>query len=734
MPERLQLPIAPSGPQLGAHVAALDLLAARLDALPSRSRWPARVPLNSKASFEGEVVHTNEIKVNVSGDWWVEMSAHEAADYVRRRRDALLHEQARLMDGKPPSTEDHVAKSLGLAMRLNPEEIKFDPLFAHPVKESKRKHEEKAKEKQKEKAVPAPAADDLPDSLQRLVDLVGTQMQDKLNIPSPTGGKDTVETDEGLPIHEIREALDGSALTPMPEGEGEGAVTLPEEDGDYWSEEAVARREELRRRIFHDGSDTEEDDDDDMDVDAAEEAKPPTPPVAHPAASASTASLVPPEDVDMGDEPTPSLSRSSSISQPPKSILKAPSRKKSVSFDASVPLPPDSPPVRGMPIGVQVPDSGPKTIPILNAPKPGQRKEPFGGFRRGFLQAGPPPVPQIVEVPPDAPAPAPVQEDTPMEAEPAPQPKKQSLFAQRRAQAAGPSFPKLADTPPMVTMKHAVQEKSAVPVAPSRPLNAPPSVGPARAAPDHMDEDTDDDDDEYGDLGEFSDDEEDEYNLDEALLAREVALEYHRRQAYQKPVDPDEVDPEAEDANVLMGIPRVSTISGQDDDSSLRIVNPTADDLSQFLRVGRAEDGELVFEQPVVDDNSDSDGEAIGADADDRRQRRQRRKDVMAQLLTGDYSDRPLSGAALEQVEKAKQAAFQQSLPPAVAAAPAAPAPVAAPAAPAQAPKPDPRRDVVERVAPPQRPAAAPQPEAAAAAAPAPAPKKVSRFKAARGQ
>lgn len=511
---------------------------------------------------------------------------------------------------------------------------------------------------------------------------------------------------------------------------------MNEEDGNYWSDEAVARREALRRKIFHDGSDTEDDDDEDMDVDdAVAEAKPPTPPIA-----SSSASLAPPDDVDMPEEPTPSLSRSSSISHShPKSILKLPSRKKSVSFDDSVPLPPDSPPVRGF-VGVEVPDSGPKVIPILNAPKPGQKKEAFGGFKRGFLSAGPPPVPRIVEVAPDEPVPAPVPATTvrsqesptaPAAPEP-PQQKKQSLFAQRRAQAAGPSFPKLADTPPMVTMKHAVQEKSAVPgpaPASSRPLTTPPSVGPARSpAPDAMDEDTDEDDDEYGDLGEFSDDEEDEYNLDEALLAREVALEYHRRQAYQTPVDPDDVDPEAADANVLMGIPRVSTISGRDDDSSLRIVNPTADDLSQFMRVGRAEDGELVFEPPVVNEESDSDGEEAGADADDRRQRRQRRKDVMAQLLTGDYSDRPLSGQAQADVDKARERAFHQSLPPAVAAAPtAAPAPAPVPA---PAPKPDPRRDVVERVAPPQRPVAAPSAEPEPA--PAAPPKKVSRFKAAR--
>lgn len=84
--ERLQLPLRSSGLTLGAHIAALDLLAARLDALPSRSRWPARVPINSKASFEGDIVHTNEVKVHVGGDQWIEMTASEAADYVRRRK------------------------------------------------------------------------------------------------------------------------------------------------------------------------------------------------------------------------------------------------------------------------------------------------------------------------------------------------------------------------------------------------------------------------------------------------------------------------------------------------------------------------------------------------------------------------------------------------------------------------------------------------------------------------
>jgi len=86
MNERLQLPLRPAGTSMGAYVAAIDLLAARLDMLASRSRWPARIPINSKASFEGDIVHTNQLKVNIGGEWWVEMSASEAADYVRRRK------------------------------------------------------------------------------------------------------------------------------------------------------------------------------------------------------------------------------------------------------------------------------------------------------------------------------------------------------------------------------------------------------------------------------------------------------------------------------------------------------------------------------------------------------------------------------------------------------------------------------------------------------------------------
>lgn len=85
-PETIQLPLKPAGNSLASHVAALDLLAARVASLPTRSRWPARVPINSKASFNGHVVHTDEVKAYIAKDEWVEMSAREAASHIRGRK------------------------------------------------------------------------------------------------------------------------------------------------------------------------------------------------------------------------------------------------------------------------------------------------------------------------------------------------------------------------------------------------------------------------------------------------------------------------------------------------------------------------------------------------------------------------------------------------------------------------------------------------------------------------
>lgn len=86
MDEPLRLPLRPNDNSIQSHLLALDLLSARLAALPSSTRWAADVPLNSKATVRGQLIHTNEIKVHLVGEWWVEMTADEAAAYVRRRR------------------------------------------------------------------------------------------------------------------------------------------------------------------------------------------------------------------------------------------------------------------------------------------------------------------------------------------------------------------------------------------------------------------------------------------------------------------------------------------------------------------------------------------------------------------------------------------------------------------------------------------------------------------------
>jgi CTD nuclear envelope phosphatase 1 len=81
--------IAPEDSSLAAHLQALDLLSARISSLSARTRWPARVPLNSKASMLGQVIHTNELKVDIGGGYWVEMTANEAQEYVQRRKTGM---------------------------------------------------------------------------------------------------------------------------------------------------------------------------------------------------------------------------------------------------------------------------------------------------------------------------------------------------------------------------------------------------------------------------------------------------------------------------------------------------------------------------------------------------------------------------------------------------------------------------------------------------------------------
>lgn len=80
------IPILPAAPSLTSHLQALDLLAARLSSLSIRAEWETRVPLNAKASIKGTIVNTGTVKINVGGEWWVDMTPQEGEAWVRRRK------------------------------------------------------------------------------------------------------------------------------------------------------------------------------------------------------------------------------------------------------------------------------------------------------------------------------------------------------------------------------------------------------------------------------------------------------------------------------------------------------------------------------------------------------------------------------------------------------------------------------------------------------------------------
>lgn len=84
--DRAILPIEPRDASIASHLAAFDSLIAALLQLPSRTRWPAHVPLNAKGRIRGEVVHANDVKVCLGGGWWVEMTASEAVAHLQRKK------------------------------------------------------------------------------------------------------------------------------------------------------------------------------------------------------------------------------------------------------------------------------------------------------------------------------------------------------------------------------------------------------------------------------------------------------------------------------------------------------------------------------------------------------------------------------------------------------------------------------------------------------------------------
>lgn len=397
-----------------------------------------------------------------------------------------------------------------------------------------------------------------------------------------------------------------------------------------------------------------------------------------------------------------------------------------MTFDPSIPpASPDSPDVApssvkphkfGFPLPLASDDDhdwAPKPVPTITEPKPKAKKEDdFAGFKKGFL--GPPPKVRTaaeVDQPSSSSPPHPYPTITSEQVLPEssqetlkPKPKKKSLFAQRLAHpeidASAPAtssstpatasprsinLPKMAESKGTLAIKGAVVEKpttTPVPnpssshtagsvverniIQPVASSSSPSKQDPSSGISVTKQTSNDDGDDNNGEdsFAEYSSGSEDEYDLDDALLAREVALEYHRRHAYTS-LNRDPLDAPFEEegdnggegsaagmgAGVMLGLPRISDLQGQD--GRPVIVNPTPDDLKRFIRVGRLENGNLVL-APGQEGLSDSEGddgeeekEGVDDEAKERRERRlavKKRREQVRNRLMG----LPVEGGGLE--------------------------------------------------------------------------------------
>ncbi|WWC62537.1 uncharacterized protein I303_105133 [Kwoniella dejecticola CBS 10117] len=869
----LDLPIVPTSSSLESHIQALDILSLRIRALGSPQN--IRIPLGSKASLKAQVRDTVrlKVKVNVGGEWFVDMTLDEASEYVQRRKRRLLEEHALILEAKSRAEiierlrdfemsdifkEGEKAKEKG--------EIGFHPiLYSIKVNSQSQQSEEVGGDIESKieagpsspRPSPRPKEQDIPADLIKkaessnisghqdqeritssqasLVDLIENEDQDEddededeqdgMSKFDESGGDDTTLNEEGLPIHEIRETLSGETIGPPPPptvappssspgtssaSQSQARIEEQEED-DYFSPEAVARRAALRRKLFNEDTSSDEEADTRPEDRSSKATTAVAPTQKEPikavggiirskgsetSGRGSSASQeksgeardqvgsvsIPTSTSEVPSRSAQERRPSSSSSQPvpSKSILKhphPPTRKKSVTFDPSIPSPPTSPPLIGplstsalskfgFPLPLAVTDDSterdefaPKPVPVIPAPQPKQRTEGeggFAGFKRGFLGASSSRQPNSsgssasplssASIPPD---PLSGTASTSTSNPATPPKKKQSLFSQRLKQPeidasapnahitsasssgriAPPNLPKVSESKGTNTVKSGVVEKAPPPAAvqsvvKERPtLSSNPadglkiierdttkSIPPASSGDsksrqrqdtadnqDNGNKDEEEDEAEEEEEDEFSDystGEEDEYDLDEALLAREVALEYHRRQAY-KPLNRDPDDPAMDDegglGGVMLGLPSISnTDTGGAGDEGFQntgmpmIVNPTPDDLRRFVRVGRLENGNLVLapgeESLDTDEDENEDGDqsegkegVVTEESKRRRERKLNRENVKRQLMGLEIPDSELPSGQREQIAKKEKRRvkvdeeWKGSLPPSLA-------------------------------------------------------------------
>jgi hypothetical protein len=72
----------PGSQSLTSQIQSLDSLASRLRSLVTNAEWESKLPLDS--SVKPETVEN--VRINVGGEWWVEMTPLEGEAWVRRRK------------------------------------------------------------------------------------------------------------------------------------------------------------------------------------------------------------------------------------------------------------------------------------------------------------------------------------------------------------------------------------------------------------------------------------------------------------------------------------------------------------------------------------------------------------------------------------------------------------------------------------------------------------------------
>jgi hypothetical protein len=75
----------PGSPSLTSQLQSLDLLASRLSSLVTNAEWESKLPLDS--SVKGKAVEN--VRINVGGEWWVDMTPLEGEAWVRRRKTGM---------------------------------------------------------------------------------------------------------------------------------------------------------------------------------------------------------------------------------------------------------------------------------------------------------------------------------------------------------------------------------------------------------------------------------------------------------------------------------------------------------------------------------------------------------------------------------------------------------------------------------------------------------------------